>query len=148
VAEPWEPTLEQVATRVPTRTRDASVPGEDQMLVTFNAETTPTEEQARRFIAAAVVEVLSAVAGTIPTSPQHVAGMATDAAAWRAAADIELAYPLRDGDLAVYTQLDARAQAAFERLVAAVDDAGSGPEGSLLPVYAFPEPGWPGDYPI
>ena len=147
MAETWEPTLEQVATRIPTRTRDATTPGDDGLLVTFNAQTTPTDEQAGRFIDAAVIEVLSA-AGTVPALPARLGQMAGDAAAWRAAADIELAYPQRDGDRSLYELLDARAKDAMTRLISAVDDAGSGPEGSLLPVWSFPAPGWPGDYPL
>lgn len=144
----WEPSLEQVADIIPTRTRDPSTPGSDVMLGTFTAATTPSGEQASRKIRAAVSEVLSAVVGVIPAVPTYLAEFASEAAALRAAADIELAYPQRDADVSVYEQLNQRANDALTRLIGAVDDVGSGPEGSLLPAYAFPEPGWPGDYPI
>ena len=142
MAEPWAPTLEQVADHIPTRTRDSKTPGSDTLLMTFNADTTPTDEQARRYID-------SAVAGTIPATPTYLRELARKAAALRAAADIELAYPDRDADVEVAAQLDQRAKDALLRLVEAVSDAGgTGTEGSLLPVWSMPVPGWPGDYPV
>lgn len=150
MADPsWAPSLEQVADHVPTRTRStAAAPGDDTLLNTFNGQTTPTDEQARRRIAGAVVEVLGAVGGTIPVTPMFLGALASEAAALRAAADIELAYPNRDADVQVYEHLDRRATAALQRLIDAVNDQGSGPEGSLLPQWAFPEPVWYGDYPL
>ncbi|WP_031165957.1 hypothetical protein [Streptosporangium roseum] len=149
MAEPWAPTLEQVADHIPTRTRDSTTPGSDTLLMTFNADTTPTDEQARRYIDSAVAEVLAAVAGTVPATPTYLRELARKAAALRAAADIELAYPDRDADVEVAAQLDQRAKDALLRLVEAVSDAGgTGTEGSLLPVWSMPVPGWPGDYPV
>lgn len=149
MAEPWAPTLEQVADHIPTRTRDSTTPGSDALQMTFNDRTTPTAEQTGRYIASAVSEVMAAVAGSIPATPAYLRGLAQKAAALRAAADIELAYPDRDADVQVAAQLDQRANASLARLIDAVSDAGgAGTEGSLLPVYAFPDPGWPGDYPL
>jgi hypothetical protein len=150
VADPsWAPSLEQVADHIPTRTRStAAAPGDDSLLNTFNAQTTPTDEQARRHIAGAVAEVLGAVGGNIPAIPSFLAGLASEAAALRAAASIELAYPNRDADVQVYEQLDRRATAALQRLIDAINDQGSGPEGSLMPVWAMPDPVWYGDYPL
>jgi hypothetical protein len=147
VAESWTPTLEQVADHIPTRTRDAANPGDTSLLGTFTSVTEPTDEQARRHIAAAVVEVLGAVGGTIPDMPVFLAKLASEAAALRAAADIELAYPVRDADVNVFTQLDQRAKDTLQRLIDAVSDQGSGPD-ALLPQYSFPEPVWYGDYPL
>lgn len=149
MAEPWAPTPEQVADHIPTRTRNSSAPGDDALQNTFNAQTTPTGEQAGRFIASAVSEVLAAVAGTVPAAPVYLRSLAQKAAALRAAADIELAYPDRDADVEVAAALDQRAKDALVRLVDAISDAGgSGTEGSLMPAYSFPAPGWPGDYPV
>ncbi|NUW45547.1 hypothetical protein [Nonomuraea rhodomycinica] len=149
MADPsWTPSLEQVADHIPTRTRSAAAAGDDSMLGTFNQQTTPTNEQATRQITAAVAEVLAAVGGTIPAAPPHLVTLASEAAALRAAADIELAYPGRQADVSVYEQLDRRAKDALQRLIDAVNDANAGPEGSLLPVYAFPGPAWYGDYPL
>lgn len=148
MAETWQPTLEQVADHIPTRTRDATTPSVDTLLGTFNASTTPTDEQATRKILAAVAEVLAAVGGTIPATPSYLASLASEAAALRAAADIELAYPDRQADVSVFEQLDQRAKDALQRLIDAINDQGSGPEGSLLPVWAMPEPVWYGDYPL
>jgi len=147
VAVSWAPTLEQVADHIPTRTRSAATPGSDTLLGTFNASTTPTDEQASRHIRYACAEVLAAI-GALSASPAHLTELATEAAALRAAADIELAYPRRQADVSVYEQLNARATAALQRLVDAVNDAGSGPEGSLLPQWSMPLPSWPGDYPL
>jgi len=148
VAEPWTPSLEQVADHISTRSRDTTTPGSDALLGTFNATTTPTGEQAGRVIASAVGVVLGAVGGTVPASPAYLAVMAGYAASLRAAADIELAYPDRDADVSVYEQLDQRAKDTLERLIEAINDAGSGTEGSLLPQYAFPDPPSWGDYPL
>jgi hypothetical protein len=149
VAESWAPSLEQVAGHIPTRTRDASQPGSDTMLVTFTASTTPTNEQAGRHIASACAEVgaaVAAVGGTIPETPTFLPKLAAHAAALRAAADIELAFPDRQADVSVYEQLDQRAKDALERLLEAIDDRGGEAEGSLLPRYVFPVPPWWGDH--
>lgn len=149
MADPsWAPSLEQVAGHIPTRTRNASVPGDTSLLGTFTSFTEPTDEQAGRHIADAVAEVLGAVGGTVPATPVFLAGLASAAAALRAAASVELAYPNRDADVSVYEQLNARADAALQRLIDAVNDAGSGAEGSLLPQWSMPEPVWYGDYPL
>lgn len=148
MAELWTPTLEQVADHIPTRTRDASTPGSDTLLGTFTAQTTPTSEQAIRQIKAAVNEVLSQVGGTVPTTPAYLQLMASQAASLRAAADIELAYPDRQADISTAQQLDQRAKDALAALKEAINDVGSGTEGSLLPQYAFPDPPWWGDFPL
>ena len=68
MAEPWTPSLEQVADHISTRSRDTTTPGSDALLGTFNATTTPTGEQAGRVIASAVGVVLGAVGGTVPAT--------------------------------------------------------------------------------
>lgn len=149
MADPsWTPSLEQVADHIPTRTRDATAPGTDTLLNTFNGQTTPTDEQASRQITRAVAEVFAAVGGIVPATPTYLPSLASEAAALRAAADIELAYPDRQADVSVYEQLDQRAKDALQRLIDAINDQGSGPEGSLLPQWAFPQPVWYGDYPL
>ncbi|MFI7125991.1 hypothetical protein ACIBQ1_09875 [Nonomuraea sp. NPDC050153] len=148
MAEPWTPSLEQVADHIPTRTRDPNSPGDTSLLGTFTGVTEPTDEQARRHIAAAVAEVLAAVGGTVPATPTFLGHLASEAAALRAAADIELAYPNRNADADRFAQLDQRAKDALQRLIDAINDQGSGPEGSLLPVWSMPEPVWYGDYPL
>jgi hypothetical protein len=146
VADPsWTPSLEQVADHIPTRTRDSTTPGSDTLLGTFNGQTTPTDEQANRRIVRAVAEVLAAVGGTVPATPAYLASLASEAASLRAAADIELAYPDRQADVSVYEHLNQRAKDALQRLIDAVNDQGSGPEGSLLPQWAMPDPPWYGD---
>lgn len=144
----WAPTLEDVADHIPTRTRDRNAPGSDVLLMTFTASTTPTDEQAQRKIAHAVDEVLVAIGGTLPATPTYLKGLATKAASLRAAADIELAYPDRNADVSVYEQLNQRAKDALQVLVDGCNDAGGGTEGTLLPVYEFPDPALYGDYPL
>lgn len=148
MAETWTPTLEQVADHIPTRTRDSTQPGDTTLLGTFTAATEPTDEQARRHIAAACSELLGAIGGALPALPSFLAGLASEAAALRAAADIELGYPNRNADSDRWTQLDQRAKDLLQRLIDAVNDQGKGPEGSLLPVWAMPDPPWWGDYPL
>ncbi len=155
----WAPSLEQVAGHIPARTRATTHPGSktEQAVprVTFNAHTQPTAEVAQRHIVDAVSQVLGRV-GAVPSTPVHLAPLATAAAALRAAADIELAYgsdrdadretdrdAVRDVDTEIYRELDRRATAALEALVYACDQAGVGPGGSLLPQWQMPDPpGW------
>ncbi|MFB9631369.1 hypothetical protein [Nonomuraea helvata] len=147
MAEPWTPSLEMVADHIPTRTRPIEPPGETRYLNTFTSETTPTDVQAQRHIEDAVVTVLGAVGGVVPAAPMFLSILAREAAALRAAADIEIAYPDRDADVAVYEQLNELANAKLERLVQAINDQGHGTSGSsLLPVWSMPEPPWWGDY--
>ena len=144
--ELWQPKLEQVADLIPTRTRDSITPGSDALLGTFNAQTTPTDEQATRLITSAVSTVLSTVGGAIPDTPTYLGVMASTAAALRAAADIELAYPDRQADVSVSEQLDKRAKDALDALKEAINDVGFGTEGALHPQFSFPDPPWWGDY--
>ncbi|WP_326829684.1 hypothetical protein OIE13_05980 [Streptosporangium sp. NBC_01810] len=153
---PWVPSLEQVAGHIPARTRATTHPGannEDALPKgTFTAETQPTDEVAGRFIAAAVAQVAGRV-GTVPSTPTYLVGLATAAAALRAAADIELAYgsdrdadrdankdAVRDIDTQIYERLDARAGKALADLVDAIGQGGGGPSGQLLPQWSMPEP--------
>jgi hypothetical protein len=138
VAEPWAPSLADVGGKIPTRTRPADPPDGDP-LGTFTEETMPTAAMVEPIIDGAVAQVRHAV-GTVPSTPETLYDLARDAAAWRAAADVELAWPERDADLReVYDRLDARAKLALQALIDACEDAGTGADGGL-PVWAFPEP--------
>lgn len=136
MAEPWAPTLGDVGNRVPTKTRDQTTPGANSLLNTFNDRTVPTGEQAQPILVGAIATVKSAV-GVIGAG---LYDLAKDAATWRAAADIELAYPDRNADIdRVYAALDARAKLALARVVDAADDAGQGAE-AQFPTWSMPEP--------
>lgn len=137
--EPWSPTLADVARHIPTRTRDRQTPGSDRLLGTFTAHTTPTSEQAQAVIDS-VVGVLVATVGQLPAN-DDVRVAARQAVEWRAAADIELAYPNRDADVAVYTQLNARAEAAWAAFSTVLVANSAGTVDTQL-VYSFP-PGPP-----
>lgn len=139
--EPWAPNLEEVAGHIPTRTRDASQPGSDAFTGTFSETTTPTEPQAQRITDAAV----ATVAGAVGIVTAKLEPLARDAAGWRAAADIELAFIQRDGDMTVYEQLDKRAAAALTRLLETAEEQGGG-QVATLPVWSFPDPCGPGLY--
>ena len=133
----WAPSLTDVARHIPTRTRDFATPGSDRLLGTFSERTTPTAEQAQSDLDAAVRAVTAEV-GDIPATDAAEAA-ARDAAEWRAAADIELAYPNRDATVAVARDLDARAKYALDRLKAILAAAGAGTV-DQVPIWAFPDP--------
>lgn len=139
MAEPWQPALDDVGRLIPTRTRDAADPGSDEMLGTFTTTTTPTADQAQAMIDAAVRDVISL---TGPIDAYHDAELndaARNAAAWRAAADIELSYPNRNADVAVYDQLDARARYELANLLRRLQIQGEGsPE--AVPFWSAPDP--------
>lgn len=148
---PWAPTLAGVARHIPTRTRDKTVPGSDTLLGTFTANTTPTDSQAQSVIDD-VVASLVAVTGDIPATAE-IEALARVAAEWRAAADIEIAYPNRNADVRLYDQLDDRAAGAFSDLKVALSQAGSGlveanPEWQmpLAPAWGDTSPGSGADY--
>ncbi|MFC9973547.1 hypothetical protein ACFVH6_21900 [Spirillospora sp. NPDC127200] len=136
MAEPWAPSLVEVGARIPTRTRSQANPGDDSVLGTFTTETVPTAAQVQPIIDGAVASVRHAV-GTV-TAPLYE--LAKDAAAWRAAADVELAWPERDADIReVYDRLNARATLALKALTDASQDSGTGAD-ATMPVWAFPTP--------
>jgi len=117
-------------------------PGSDAMLNTFTAATTPTDDQAQTVIDDAVTLVLSA-AGDLPptTHPKYpdIADAARSAASWRAAADIELAYPVRDADVQVFAQLDNRAKDALAALIELMAHTETGAV-EAVPVWMSPDP--------
>ncbi|MUN41408.1 hypothetical protein [Actinomadura litoris] len=136
MAEPWAPSMTDVGARIPTKTRDQTQPGNDNPAGTFNDTTVPTADEVEPIVEGAVAQTRAAVASI----PEALYGLANDAAAWRAAADIELAWPERNAQITdLYTTLDARAKLALQQLIDACDDAGTGADGGR-PVYAFPEP--------
>jgi hypothetical protein len=116
----WSPFLSQVADHVPYLTVDTITPGSQIYLGTFTGATTPTDEVAQRHIDAAVD--LTLLAGLTTT----LYPAATAVAALRAAASLARAYPRRPEDLATAAALDARADAHWTRLQAAIDDLADG----------------------
>ncbi len=149
MAEPWAPALDDVARHIPTRTRDTDTPGSDTLLGTFTTHTTPTADQVQPIIDQAVRGVLSRTGALDPTDGE-LGDQARAAAEWRAAADVEIAYPNRDAEVAVYAQLDARAQYELANLLRRMQAQGEGYAESL-PVWSAPDPPVyadqdPGDY--
>ncbi|MGI5171876.1 hypothetical protein ACQEU3_46795 [Spirillospora sp. CA-253888] len=134
MAEPWAPSLAEVGARIPTRTGSQINPGDDALLGTFTDKTVPTADQVQPIIDDAVASIRHAV-GTV-TEPLYE--LATGAAAWRAAADVELAWPARDADIReVYDRLNARATLALKALIDASQDSGTGAD-ATMPVWSFP----------
>lgn len=139
--EPWAPGLADVARHVPTRTRDAKSPGSDTLLMTFNANTTPSDAQVNQLIDDAV-GVLESQVGDLPgVTSQHpdLAIAMRSYIEWRVAADIEIAYPNRDADIRVYDQLNARAALALKSVTDALVTGDLGAT-AVDPQWAFPDP--------
>jgi hypothetical protein len=139
-AAAWAPTLSDVARHIPTRTRDTQTPGSDAMLGTFTPETTPTDEQAQEFIDQSVQWVVGNC-GQLPqnlTSTDDLWINARTAAEWRAAADIEIAFPMnRDPDVRLFQVMDQRAKDALATVRAAMQGEGVG-QVDLVPYWAMP----------
>jgi hypothetical protein len=136
----WTPALDDVARLIPTRTRDAADPGSDELLGTFTSTTTPDASQAQEVIDAAVLSVTSATGPLEPyTADPDLLAQARVAAAWRAAADIELGYPNREYDVHVYEQLDARAKWELAQLLRRLQAQGEGYAESV-PFWSAPDP--------
>lgn len=140
----WAPTLAEVAGCIPTRTANVNLPGEDEYLNTFNTDTRPTGDEAQKVIDHAVSDV-ETFAATIPTMiTPNLESVAKNAAMWRAAADIELAYPDRTADVSIYAQLDARARYEWDAFVRACSSQGT-TTGTGIPTWTMPDPVWWGD---
>jgi hypothetical protein len=139
--EAWAPGLSDIGRHIPTRTRDTKTPGSDALLGTFTASTTPTDEQAQQVIDDAVAVIIADV-GELPTAvveAPEITIAARAAVEWRAAADIEVAYPTRDADLQMFDRLNARAADALATLKRVLAQAGSGLV-DVTPDWAFPAP--------
>lgn len=132
----WAPVLEDVAAYVTSRTVDAVTPGSDTPIGTFTADTYPTDTQVLRLVGTATAWVVNVTGDVVPDLEET----ATDVAAMRAAALIELSYPDRDGDIdEVATVLLEQARAGRDELAAANRaGGGAGPNGTATPLGAFP----------
>jgi hypothetical protein len=106
----WAPSLTDVAAHIPTRTRAVGV--DDTYLGTFTDTTTPTGDQVAILIEHACAWVGAAIGLPVATEAYPAAEVA--AALW-AAYWVELAYPERDADVAVYDRLRTDADAQTKR---------------------------------
>jgi hypothetical protein len=138
MTQPWAPVLTDVGGCIPTRTVNVNLPGNLEYLNTFTADTRPTAGQAQLKIDDAINDVLEAVA----TVPVELYGAAKNAAMWRAAADIELAYPDRNADADYYRLLDERAKYSWELLLKAAASDNSSNAATLPTWYAGTAPWW------
>jgi hypothetical protein len=116
------------------------------MLGTFNANTTPTDAQAQSVIDDASTWVVAQVGELAPETlaTEQIEAAARSAAEWRAAADIEVAYPNRDADIRLFALLDQRAKDAILALRQALGTIAGGPV-DLLPIWQSPTPAPWGD---
>lgn len=138
----WAPSLADVADHIPTRTRPTAEWGSsDALLGTFTEATTPNRDQAARIIARACAWVASQVGTPVSPAAYQAAGVA---AALRAAYWIEVAFPERDGDVAVYDRLavdsDAATATALRINAASGADEPTVPGSSDLVLFTFPGP--------
>lgn len=138
----WTPFLSDVADYVRTRTLDITQPGSEIYLGTFTANTEPDGVSVQRILDRAVSNVL-AVIHIVPTGLED---LAKSAAALRAAADVELAYPERNADVNVYAQLNARAEQEFQRLITAAESTGSSNIATLPVWFMESPPAWGSNY--
>jgi hypothetical protein len=134
----WAPTLAEVGGCIPTRTVNVNLPGNLDYLNTFTTDTRPTATQAQAVIDHAVNDVLEAVSA-VPTALEEAAA---NAAMWRAAADIELAYPERNADADYYAKLNDRAKYAWDLLLKAAEADGTSNAATLPVWYAGTAPWW------
>jgi hypothetical protein len=135
---PWAPSLRQIASYIPTRTVPVDTPGSMVPLGTFDATTVPNDEAVDQIARDAAAWVASNTGAEVDTG---LFDMAASVAAVRAAAFVELAYPTRDWDAAVYEALLKQAGEMLAELRAANAAAGETPPGEgLLPQWSFPDP--------
>lgn len=138
----WAPSLTDVADHVPTRTRPTTEwATADTTLGTFTPATTPNREQVTRLVRRACGWVESQTGVPVQAAAYAPAGVA---AALRAAYWVELAYPERDADLAVYDRLRVEADAAAAVAAEVNATAGGAPpeldnRGDLV-AFEFPRP--------
>ena len=137
----WAPSLTQVGAHIPTRTREVGV--DNQYTGTFTTETYPTAAQVLLLLADAC-DLVAAKVGT-PIMPAAYPALRV-AATLRTAFDVELGYPERDADVAVYDRLLTEADAAVEAAGDANRAAGGGTDldgaGEVVTLvsFGFPDP--------
>ncbi len=150
LAAPWAPSLREVAAHIPSRTRQAGTPanpGDNIPANTFNDFTEPSGDVVQSLIDRAVGTVTGRL-GTPIVVPAYA--VASAAAALWAAYWVELGWPERDGDVQVWAQLRADAEAVTVSAVAVNVGNGGGttaPDADAvitpLAVHSFPAgPRW------
>jgi hypothetical protein len=140
MAPDWAPSLQQVGSHVPSRTRSVTT---NDPLGTFSDDTAPTGTDVTQLIADACTHV-QALTG-LPV-PAEATGQAQLAAALWAAYWVELGWPERDADVSVASQLRTDAEAATKAAVALVTVTGGAttvdptPGDAALPSHTFLDP--------
>jgi len=139
----WTPASAHVAAYVTSRTVNYADPGSDNPVGDFTATTYPTLTQVNQLIQDACAWVAAEVGSVIDPGLDD---QATAAASLRAAALVELSYPIRDADVSSTAGLMFEQAESMRRTLALANAAatGSNPD-SVLPSYSFPDPVWWGD---
>lgn len=135
MANPWDPTLPQVAGYAPWLTIDVTRPADQVYLNTFTTNTSPPVTVATQHIADATTLIL----GRIPTMPAGLYGQAAVVAARMAAATLALAYARDDDQARRAAALLAAATSAFDQLIQDADAQGADAL-SPVPVLIAPDP--------
>ena len=145
-APAWAPTLQAVAVHIPTRTREVGNVESNDYALTFNANTTPTDAEVLLLIGKGCTVVTGQTGLPVVTAAEEYCTLA--AALW-AAYWVEIGYPERDADVAVYEKLRVDAEAATKAAVGFNDASGGGwstdptPADTNLVVGSFPAaPSW------
>lgn len=130
MADPsWAPTLPQVGAYVISRTTDVDLP-DGSRVTTFTADTYPTDTQVTGIVSNVCAWILAKVTTVRPGFEE----LAETAAALRTAGLIELAFPLREGDVPNASELLKQADQALDTLYHGQEQS----LGSLSPVGSFP----------
>jgi hypothetical protein len=141
----WAPALDDVAAHIPSRTREV---GTDNLYTeTFTADTTPTSDTVSILIGKACAWVASQAGLPVVTAAYPACAVA--ASLW-AAYWVEIGFPERDGDVAVYDRLRKDAEAATKNAATVNLAAGGGaqlpstdPTAGMAPKGTFPDaPSW------
>ena len=137
----WAPFLSDVADYVPYLTVDTVTPGSQTYLGTFTGLTSPTDEQARRHVDAAL-SIVGAGFSTLATA--ELKRMARTVTAMFAAVTLARAFSRDATNLAAADALERQATLALKTLQGAVDDSGADTL-SAVPVLYAPLPVAHGD---
>jgi hypothetical protein len=135
----WAPSTAQVAAYVPSRTVDfVTVPGNETQLNDFTANTVPKDVVVQKLVSDACQWILARL-GTLDPTLSVAGGPATGLAAKRAAAWVELDYPVTTDDVNVSETLLRETDTELDNLAASNVALGGG-TGGAEPQWAFPVP--------
>lgn len=136
----WRPNLERVATYIPERTVAVDRQSDGKPILTFTADTRPTDVQVQQQIEDAVGWVTTSCGDLHESLYDTARGLA----AIRAAGMAEISWPVRDGDInageALLRQADAGLKALVSRntTLTGVDPDDPDAVFEIVPLWSFP----------